>query len=294
VHALRRPKFWLVAGLMAVVSSGWWIAYTLAAYGLDARVAANPAVAWDQHWPWWQRFGANLLSGFACFLPWDLAERWGKVPVFDLKNVAAMSYYTAVGIVSAIAATTIGILLPYGIALKGKWREQWSRLPASPLARRFAVGATLGLIAFCFVHPSPPPRYGLMQTGLVQVAWVALFLASDAVAAWPDQVQARLARGAVAFGLLPVLAISLPISLLTKTSLAPGLRTSLVANDADFACIVHNHLLALSDVFFPLSLAVTAGLFLLALAFVLGRCDAFYLRQTAPAPSVPERATVPT
>ncbi len=174
--AASRVRAVAMIGAMALLVAIPWEAYTLAAYGLEAKWLANPVVSQRlQDMPAWLN---AVLVGVTTFVAWgpvNIIIHWFAAPDrFSLLRIGHEAYWFVTASFNAAAGTLAGLILPWWTALGT--RGLWQRLAAGfgRLSAGEKVSAALALAGQMMLNPFYSAE-GSLQTGWVPAA-VALSL----------------------------------------------------------------------------------------------------------------------
>ena len=160
---VRRLLIALVAGLVFVLPFEVW---TIRTFGLDAKVNANPALA--QRNP---NESGGLRASFmmlSTFVPWNMVEDAAKC--FGGGPVAPNLYWLATGVLTALAGTLLGSMIPF-LPLR---RSPPAPRPWALPSRGFAACLCLAVVGNAVLSPYYA-KWGSAQTGVVPVQ-VLLFV----------------------------------------------------------------------------------------------------------------------
>lgn len=152
----------VVAALCILIWEGW----TLLRFGWEARVAANPAVTFDQGLPWMEKMFSNLKGLVISELPGDLHELWrgGLGHRWPPKL-----YYTVIAIMSWMGATAVGIAWPWLLGAPKAVIAMSGRAFRTVRGRAY-LAAIIAVIVLNSLVLGSAPRYGAVQTGFVPLA----------------------------------------------------------------------------------------------------------------------------
>ena len=180
-----------VLALAGLFVSFGFEAWTIATYGLDAKVKANPSVAQRQSDV---SFAANTaLVGLSSVVPWGNAEEVHRAVVGGRADLSKNGYWVATGWLTATAGTVLGLMLPFVPV----WRGVFERYRALPgvwwLA---AVAAFLGNAVLCpFYSPMGTAQAGLVPLELFLVIGLAVCVTATTPARrrWVNRLTVALA-----------------------------------------------------------------------------------------------------
>jgi hypothetical protein len=241
--------------LMGVVIVLPFELWTIATFGLDAKLHANPALAQrNPDEPAAVRAAFMLVS---TVLPWNtiedvtrcLRERdWGP----DL-------YWLATGVLTALAGTLLGSVLPFLPLRRAPAAERAWLAPLK--SRGFLACVLLVVVGNALLSPYYA-KWGSAQTGLVPVQlllYVVLIHCLDDV---PDETRARVNRLALVLGIIPygLLAAGLTIWLGSDPA---AHQTFLTWDDNDYAKLAEAGGQTLAFALYPASPLLAIGLCLL-------------------------------
>ena len=190
------------AGLIVVLLVGLWEGWTVGRFGWEARVNANPTVAFATGQPLWEKFGANILGVLVSILPLDLVSTWSRPDLGSLDKY----YYTVVAIISWLGATLLGLALPWLLFM----RQSMGRMAAGFFQDRrhqaLLAGAAIAVVAYALILPVTP-RYGAVQGGLVPLEMGVVGIGLSRLGTADARGVSRLLAWWVSVGWLPYVAV---------------------------------------------------------------------------------------
>lgn len=182
----------LVAGLVFAFPFERW---TIETFGLDAKIAANPAVAQrDPNEMGLVRVGFMLVSSF---VPWNyIDDIQSCVQVgFTWKSL----YWLGTGIITALAGTFLGSLLPFlPVRNAPKVERSWLK----PILGWPLLFASIALIGNALLSPYYA-KWGSAQTGLVPIQAMLYVVMIRWLDDCPERTRRQVNWFSLAIGLAP-------------------------------------------------------------------------------------------
>lgn len=263
----------LLLGVLLI--AGPFLIWTIARYGMAARVSANPVITDKSADPLLIKSAVVLLGTFVPWSPVTVLQRWlaGPAP-FSSAVLAKELYWFVTSTVTLLASTALGILLPALLvlgprAVLGAFRALRAE------ASTWLLAITAGTVATALLSPFGS-NDGTLQVAHAPVALLA-FVAIGAHALSLGKLR-RLVAATALFGLLPWALLNGGMSVGLKLSAAFEARIR-GGSEGDYARVLAHGLN-------PLGLGTFPWLFLLSLVAAVA-----LLRRFRPAMTHGVRAT---
>lgn len=251
----------LAAGLIIVLPFELW---TIATFGLDAKVNANPAVA--QRAP--NATAAALVTWMliSTVVPWNFVDD----TIWCIHEQASWSslYWLATGVLTALAGTFVGSALPF-LPLRSARGSDRSWL--APLTSwGFLACVALALLGNAVLSPFAA-KWGSAQTGVVPIQLLLYVV----LIRWLDgagrETERRVNRLALMLGIVPYALLAGAVTTWLRAD--PGApETFLTWEDHDYRSLfAYVDGASLAFVLYPLGPALVIGLCLLPFVVAPGR-----------------------
>jgi hypothetical protein len=174
-------RIWqLVAlGVMSAAVVAPWELYTVLAYGWEAKIHANPAVSQRiDSMPGWLNAVLVGVGTFAGWGPFYVLYHWFNSPDrLTLARAAHEAYWLVTSTFNSLAASLLGLILPWWVALGG-W-EFWRRISDwwSQLGWPIRVALLIALAGQMWLNPyfstDGSLHTGWVPAGLALALWFA-------------------------------------------------------------------------------------------------------------------------
>jgi hypothetical protein len=265
----KTPAFreFLPASAMALAAAALicapWELYTITAYGLDAKIQANPAVSQRlKDVPTWLN---ALLVGTSTLVAWGplvMLKHWitADSPLSPAR-IRREIYWLATSGFNSLAASLAGILVPWLVALGFKKLsaclfDLWTKIP--PLYR---VALALGLAGQILLNPFYSAD-GSLQTGWVPAGAGMLCCLMAWVSCRPRPEQGTVIRNTLLLGLAPWAGFNLLLT--TGLMFSARLKEQITVSEGDLQLINNAGVTPLGLGAFPwIQIIVLAGLAIL-------------------------------
>ena len=181
-----------------------WELYTITAYGLDAKIHANPSVSQRlKDMPAWLNAVLVGVSTLCAWGPFAVLRQWiGMETPLAPARIQKEIYWLVTSCFNSLAGSLAGILVPWLAALRFKQLsacllDLWTKIPRS---YRLALG--LSLAGQILLNPSYGAD-GTLQTGWVPAGAGMLFWLMAWASGRPWVEQSRVIRNSLVLGLAP-------------------------------------------------------------------------------------------